>query len=118
MQFSESAVYRHFKSKEEIIVALLEYLAENINERLSRVIADEPNPMLCFRAIFANQFRFFQKHPYFVVAVFSDGLLEESQKINATILKIMQVKMKHLLPVLMQGQQQGFLSHTIKTADM
>jgi AcrR family transcriptional regulator len=30
MQFSESAIYRHFTSKEEIIVAMLEYLAQMI----------------------------------------------------------------------------------------
>ena len=30
MQFSESAIYRHFKSKEDIIVAMLNYLANSI----------------------------------------------------------------------------------------
>ena len=34
MQFSESAIYRHFKSKEEIIIAMLNYLADNIDKRL------------------------------------------------------------------------------------
>ena len=28
MKFSESAIYRHFTSKEEIIIALLEFLAK------------------------------------------------------------------------------------------
>ena len=35
MKFSESAIYRHFASKEEIIIAMLEYLAQNIDERYS-----------------------------------------------------------------------------------
>jgi TetR/AcrR family fatty acid metabolism transcriptional regulator len=33
MKFSESAIYRHFTSKEEIIIALLEYLAISMDER-------------------------------------------------------------------------------------
>ncbi|HRG39465.1 MAG TPA: TetR/AcrR family transcriptional regulator, partial [Bacteroidia bacterium] len=33
MKFSESAIYRHFTSKEEIIIALLEYLALSMDER-------------------------------------------------------------------------------------
>ncbi|MDX1902752.1 MAG: TetR/AcrR family transcriptional regulator [Thermonemataceae bacterium] len=118
MQFSESAVYRHFKSKEDIIVALLNYLAENINERLGKVIENGQSPMVNFRAIFANQFSFFQKHPYFVVAVFSDGLMEESQKINTAIHKIMEVKMRYLLPIVMQGQQQGVFSNKITTEEL
>ena len=32
MQFSESAIYRHFSSKEEIIITLLKYLNETVNK--------------------------------------------------------------------------------------
>ena len=35
MNFSESALYRHFKNKEDIIVLLLDYLGSNIKERLN-----------------------------------------------------------------------------------
>ena len=34
MQFSESAIYRHFESKEEIIIAMLDYLSETMDELL------------------------------------------------------------------------------------
>ena len=37
MQFSESAIYRHFTSKEEIIVAMLEYLAHDMDTRYMQV---------------------------------------------------------------------------------
>ena len=37
MDFAESALYRHFKSKEEIIIAMLNYLADNIDQRLSNL---------------------------------------------------------------------------------
>ncbi len=118
MQFSESAVYRHFNSKEDIIVAMLAYLAGNMDERLRRVAADNRNPLETLEAIFVNQFRFFAKNPHFVVAVFSDGLMEESPKINATILKIMEVKMKHLRPVITQGQQQGLFTNAVTAEEL
>ena len=34
MEFSESALYRHFTSKEEIIISMLQYLASKREERL------------------------------------------------------------------------------------
>lgn len=118
MKFSESAIYRHFESKEEIVVAMLNYLAENMDERLTRVISDQKNPAENLHTIFSEQFSFFSRNPHFVVAVFSDGLMEESQKINAAILRIMQVKIKNLLPVIMQGQQEGFFTAAIPPEEL
>jgi len=118
MKFSESAIYRHFTSKEEIIIAMLEYLAENMDERLNNVISIEQTPEEKFISLFQSQFLFFKKNPHFVVAVFSDGLMEESQRINEKIVKIMQVKMKHLMPVIMEGQQKGVFTNAITTEEL
>ena len=115
MKFSESAIYRHFTSKEEIIIALLEFLANSMDERYTEVITSGQTPTEKFTALFQNQFSFFKKNPHFVVAVFSDGLMEESQRINETILKIMDIKRKHLRPILVEGQQQGVFSNAIST---
>lgn len=118
MQFSESAVYRHFASKEEIIVALLDYLSEDMDERYTKAISPSQSPEEKFTAIFQNQFSFFSSHPYFVVAVFSDGLMEESQRVNETILKIMGVKMKHLMPIILEGQQKKVFTNAITTEEL
>lgn len=116
MKFSESAIYRHFTSKEEIIIAMLDYLANNIDDRLTEVISDHQTPEEKFTTLFQSQFTFFKLNPHFVVAVFSDGLLEESQRINETISKIMGVKMKHLMPIIKEGQQNDVFTKSI-TAD-
>jgi len=118
MQFSESAIYRHFTSKEEIIIAMLNYLAESMDERFTKVFQTDNSPEEKFKNIFQSQFSFFKKNPHFVVAVFSDGLMEESQRINEIILKIMSVKMKHLMPIMMEGQQKGIFTNTITTEEL
>ncbi|MDO9256981.1 MAG: TetR/AcrR family transcriptional regulator [Bacteroidales bacterium] len=117
MQFSESAIYRHFKSKEEIIIAMLNYLADNIDKRLSN-LDNSFTPEEKFKALFAEQFRFFKLNPHFVVAVFSDGLMEESQVINEALLKLMNVKIKHLMPIVMEGQQKGIFTNAITTDEV
>lgn len=118
MQFSESAIYRHFTSKEEIIIALLNYLANSMDERYTKAISVEQSPEEKFITLFQNQFSFFKKNPHFVVAVFSDGLLEESQRINETILKIMAVKMKHLMPIILEGQKRKVFTNAITTDEL
>jgi len=117
MKFSESAIYRHFNSKEEIIIAMLNYLADSIDERLSKInVASGTEEH--FKALFHEQFRFFKLNPHFVVAVFSDGLMAESQLINESLLKLMNVKMKHLMPIIMDGQQKGIFTNAITTEEL
>lgn len=118
MKFSESAIYRHFTGKEEIITAMLDYLAQSMDERYTNAIKSEESPEEKFTTLFQNQFSFFKKHPHFVVAVFSDGLMEESQRINETIFKIMSVKMKHLMPIIEEGQQKNIFTNFITSEEL
>lgn len=108
MQFTESAIYRHFTSKEAIIVAMLDYLADDMDKRLSQLsLAAPQTPLAQLETIFNNQFEFFAAHPHFVVAAFSDGLMEASLNINEAIRRIMQVKHRHLMKNILEGQQTG-----------
>ena len=59
MKFSESAIYRHFTSKEEIIIALLDYLAQSMDERYTNAILSEQTPEEKFTTLFQNQFSFY-----------------------------------------------------------
>lgn len=118
MQFSESAIYRHFESKEEIVLALLDFLATNMDERLTALHSINENQKEQFIQLFQNQYSFFKQNPHFVVAVFSDGLMKESQRINEMIYKIMSVKIKHLKPLLIEGQLSGVFTKAISDDDL
>lgn len=118
MQFSESAIYRHFASKEEIIVSMLNYLAFDMDQRFSQVLNGSESMEDRFNKLFRNQTAFFTENPYFVVVVFSDGLLEESDKINEAIAIIMKTKMNHLMPIIVSGQENGFLKKDLAAEEL
>ena len=105
MGFAESALYRHFKSKEDIIITMLQYLAADMDKRFDACLANVEGAELQLKELFNNQFEFFKKNPHFLVAIFSDGLLEESKNINTAITEIMAVKKKYLLQIIKQGQK-------------
>jgi len=54
--FSESALYRHFKSKEEIILTMLLYLAEDMDIRLRLVVKVDNDPKKKLNALFNSSF--------------------------------------------------------------
>lgn len=118
MQFSESAIYRHFESKEALLIMMLDYLANNMDERLSEIKVSNELAEANFVSLFQNQFSFFKSNPHFLVAVFSDGLWEESTQINQAILRLMRVKIKHLRPIIVAGQAAGIFKNTITADDL
>jgi hypothetical protein len=89
-----------------------------MDQRYTTAITADQSPTEKFCTLFKSQFSFFKKNPHFVVAVFSDGLMEESERINETILKIMAVKMKHLAPIVAEGQQKGVFTNSITTKEI
>ena len=118
MNFSESAIYRHFKSKEEILVALLSLLKQNMNKRLTAQIKSQNSATENFKAVFTSQFNYFKNNPHFVVAVLSDGLIDESKEIKAIILQLMQNKIQLLAQILEQGKQSNEFTTEISTEDL
>lgn len=118
MGFAEAALYRHFRNKEDIIITLLNYLAANMEERLQSAIQGIEDPAEQLAEIFNNQFDFFRQHPEFLVAIFSDGLLEASQGINSAIQQIMMVKRKWLLRIIGEGQKQAVFRTDVSAEDL
>jgi len=94
MGFVESALYRHFKSKDDILVLMLEYLYQNIQERFDSILAENVDAETKLKAIFDSQFQYFKKNPHFVMVVLSDGLIDESEGMRNQIIKMFLYKIQ------------------------
>lgn len=113
MRFSESAIYRHFESKEEIIVTMLHYLDDDMKKRLSLALAGIESPEEQLKAVFRNQFDFFTKHPHFIIIILSEGLLENTELVHSALLKVMLTKKSVVFPILKNGQDMGIFTDTL-----
>ncbi|MEP2670244.1 MAG: TetR/AcrR family transcriptional regulator [Cyclobacteriaceae bacterium] len=118
MEFSESALYRHFKSKEDIVLTMLKYLAQNMEVRFENIISNIESPQEKLRALFNSQFNFFNQKPHFLIAIFSDGLLEASEDISKAITGIMAITKKHLLQIIKEGQKQKQFINGVPAEDL
>ena len=118
MMFSESAIYRHFHSKEEIIVAMLDYLSDSMDELLAKAVRPDDTPEEKLKKLIRNRFAFFKDYPHFVVVVFSDGLMEEGGPINEAIFRIMDVFKSHLMPIIQEGQRTGVFTKAVSAEEL
>jgi TetR/AcrR family fatty acid metabolism transcriptional regulator len=104
MNFSEAAIYRHFTSKENIVLKMLQYLTEILDNIYSTSYSKNDNPENKLIQLFKKKLQFFKEYPHFAVVTFSDGLLESSLEINKAIHRLMQVKQKHISIIIRENQ--------------
>lgn len=107
MGFVESALYRHFKSKDDILVLMLEYLYQNIQERFEPILAQDVDAKTKLVQIFDSQFRYFKENPHFVIVVLSDGLIDESEGMRNQIIKMFLYKIQIINELVSQSITQG-----------
>jgi AcrR family transcriptional regulator len=118
MKFSESAIYRHFKSKEDIIIKLLEILEDNISIRLPKEINEKNTAEVNLINVFKSQFHFFEENPHFIIAILSEGLFDETEKIQNAVIKIMTTKSKLLTAIIETGKKNGEFITSVSTPDL
>jgi AcrR family transcriptional regulator len=118
MGFSESALYRHFSNKEDIIVLLLQHLAASMKVRLEAIVQSEATASVKLTAVFNSQFQFFAQNPHFVVAILSEGLFDESEKINQAIMQLVHYKTQLIAGLFEEGKQQKEFNTELATPDM
>lgn len=118
MNFSESALYRHFKNKEEIILLLIRYLSNNINERFENIINSDINPEEKYIQLFKSQFAFFNKNPHFIAIVLSDGLMDNSIEIKNEVQKLIQINAICYKKVIVRGQNSNIFNNEVDADDL
>ncbi len=113
MGFSESALYRHFKDKEAIVLLLIQYLSKNINQRFEQILITNTSEDEKYITLFKSQFQFFKKNPHFIIIVLSEGLMDSSEDIKQNIQTLMQNNSKTFKTIITNGQQHNlFIKNT------
>ena len=118
MGFADSAVYRHFKCKEEIILTMLNYLEMIMKERIINSTKKIEDPVKQLRAIFDSYFEFFNQNPHFLIAIFSDGLFENNKTLNESINNLIKVGENYLLEIIQKGQSRQQFIQKISASDL
>ncbi len=118
MGFSESAIYRHFSNKEEIIVSLFEHILCDFKLRLDKILSLELGALEKLNRIFESQCAFFTKNPHFTMAVLADDIYYEGANVKAALLKIMSYKFSVIDHLLVQGVKESSIRSDIEIKEL
>ncbi len=118
MGFSESAIYRHFSNKEEILESLFKSILENFRERLDKILLLDLSPEKKLMAIFESQSIFFANNPHFTIAVLADDIYYEGENVKNSLLQIMSYKSGVITTILESGIETGNFRNDVEIAQL
>lgn len=111
---SEPALYRHFKSKNEILLSLLDYFKTEMGNRIKSIPTKTTDTAADrLRNIFNSQLETFSKKPAIVSVIFAESIFhfdEELSKKTTEIVELMESLVKENIK---NGQKKGGYSKLI-----
>lgn len=108
LSLSEAALYRHFKSKNEILLGLLTYFILEMTERIAVIIEDkEKQPSELLKKVFVSQLNTFVQKPAIVSVIFSEGIFQFNKELSEKISTMMVLMQKNINALIVRGQNEG-----------
>jgi len=108
LNLSEAALYRHFKSKNEILLGLLTYFIVEMGDRISKIMrTKEEHPSVLLKQLFASQLNTFVKKPAIVSVIFSEGIFQFNKELLEKVSEMMALMQKNISLLISKGQNEG-----------
>lgn len=114
LNLSEAALYRHFKSKNEILLGLLTYFIEEMKGRLDAVLSNKDrSPSELLKDLFDSQLKTFVQKPSVVSVIFSESIFQFNKELSSTVSAMMELMQNHIETIVKKGQANGSFSKIV-----
>ncbi|MCF7934010.1 MAG: TetR/AcrR family transcriptional regulator [Spirochaetia bacterium] len=102
---SEPAIYRHFSSKQEILLTLLQIL-EDDNLRFRQTIASEKPSIRHIAGMFSRQGQLFMHNRELSSIIFSEEIFQNNRELSQKVLQISTERHEIVRSIIISAQQQ------------
>ncbi|HLV45682.1 MAG: TetR/AcrR family transcriptional regulator [Flavobacteriaceae bacterium] len=105
---SEPALYRHFKSKNDILLGLLNYFITGMKNRLNNIpINPDATAADELRSIFNSQLQTFTNKPAIVSVIFAESIFHYDEGLSYKVSEIMDLMHQYVNKNIEKGQKGG-----------
>ena len=116
---SEPALYRHFRGKNEILLSLLNYFIEEMQNRIKGIkknLDDSAGDEL--REIFKSQLEAFTKKPAIVSVIFAESIFHFDDDLRVKVTEIMDLMQNYVSTNIKKGQGSGQYMNLINASTL
>jgi AcrR family transcriptional regulator len=108
VNISEAAIYRHFISKEDIILGILGKMRE-FGERLLVELNNVTDVKQKLRTFILFHMEFFESLPEITSIIFSDEIVNVNKRISSNMMEMIKMRQEMLKIIISQGIEQGYI---------
>lgn len=105
--FSESAIYRHYENKIQILVAILDYFEGNSEKFFKAELNKETDAVSKIEHLFLNHFSIFSFKPSVVAVIFSEEIFRNEPVLVDKVAAVMKNNSDNLRSIIQTGQEKG-----------
>ena len=116
--FSEPAIYRHFESKMEILLAILSRFESQIHKNKVLLNSETDFPIKQLGLIFKNHFSNFSKKPALASVIFAEEIFQDDKRLSDKIYSIMNFHFELILSIVKNGQKSREIRSDIKAEQL
>ncbi len=112
---AESAIYRHFKSKQDILLGILSLFDEDKTIFMEKIKASGKPPIEQLELLFRLRFKFFKENPAIASVIFSEEIFRNDQRLSQKVFEIMKNNQEIVFDIIKAGQKQNVIRKDINT---
>src|SRR5574343_1913870 len=114
LNLSEAALYRHFKSKNDILTGILDYFIIEMKQRIGGIIhGDSLDSQAVLSQIFTSQLNSFVQRPSIVSVIFSESIFQFNSELSQKVSEMMSIMQTSISKLIDKGQKSGQINTLI-----
>ncbi len=110
---AESAIYRHFSSKTDILFGILSIFIKSKEEMAKTLERSDLRPIEKLKQMLLGRFEYFSQNRAIATVIFSEELFRNDQKMSELIYETMTSVQNTIIRVIEEGQKAGEIRHDI-----
>ncbi len=110
---SEPAIYRHFESKTDILLAILKSFEEVSSFMNEAMKGSNGSAISKIEFMFSKIVEIFSQEPSHISVIFSEEVFKNEEILKDKIIEIMTIKIKTIESIILEGQKKGELRNDI-----
>lgn len=116
--FAESAIYRHFENKIQILLAILDFFKQNTEHLFTNQIKSNDNALIKIENLFQNHFKKFSDSPSLVSVIFSEEIFRNEIELTEKVKEIMGQNITSVQTIIETGQKNGEIRNDIDASHL
>ncbi len=106
IKLTEGAIYRHFSSKNDILLGIIQMFQQKAYRTLKESCTSDVPALEQIEAIFTQHIYFFIEKPAVTAVIFSESIFQSDNHLSKEVFKLLEMHEKALHCIIERGQKQ------------